>query len=159
MLRISLIGLAVIGMSLSAPTIATADPAAPQSDASCSAELADVMTWPTGETRPLVCTGVAWVPVADPYPVSDRWLSYGPVMTLHGEGRRNPTLLSGEWTATPLTPETDCRATQSAVIPGSPTVGPPRTDEGKPGQPLKLAVVPRLFTIELAGDCLWEKNA
>ncbi|WP_293240416.1 hypothetical protein [Mycolicibacterium sp.] len=79
-------------------------------------------------------------------------------MTLHGEGRRNPNLLSGEWIATPLTSESTCTATQLAVIPGSPTVGPPRIDEGTSGQALALEVVPRLFTIELAGDCLWQRS-
>ena len=79
-------------------------------------------------------------------------------MTLHGEGRRNPTLLSGAWTATPLTAESACTATQLTVIPGSPTVGPPHVDQGKPGQTLALTVLPRLFTIELSGDCLWQES-
>ncbi|TPG32052.1 hypothetical protein EAH80_21690 [Mycobacterium hodleri] len=140
------------------PAIANADPIAPQSNTSCSADFAGAMTWPTGDQAPLVCEAERWVPVADPYPISDRWLSYGPAMTLHGEGRRNPTLLSGDWTATPLTAESACAATQLTVISGSPTVGPPAIDEGKPGQTLELAVLPSLFTIELSGDCLWQRS-
>ena len=54
-------------------------------------------------------------------------------MTLHGQGRPNPNLLSGAWTATPLSPDSACSATQSAVIPGSPTVGPPRVDRAAAG--------------------------
>ena len=119
--------------------------------------MADAMTWPTGDGAPLVCLNGGWLPVADPYPFSDRWLSYGPAMTLHGEGRRNPTLASGDWTATPLTPESVCSATQLAVIPGSPTVGAPEVDQGNPGATLSLPVVPRLFSIEMRGNCLWQR--
>ena len=79
-------------------------------------------------------------------------------MTLHGQGRRNPMLESGDWTANPLTTESSCAATQLTVVSGTPTLSPPQIDRGNPGQSLKLEVLPRLFTIEMTGDCLWQKS-
>ena len=157
MLRFIVIGATVAAFASSPVAVANADPVAPQTNASCSAELKDALTLPAGATAPMVCDGVNWQPVADPYPMSDEWLSTGPVMTLHGEGRRNPMLESGRWTAIPLTPESTCGATQFAVVSGTPTLTPPQSDRGEPGRPLTLEVVPRLFTIELAGDCLWRR--
>jgi hypothetical protein len=159
MLRWAMIALLAAGATLSPLGVAAADPVAPQADTPCPVEAKDAMTWPAGRTAPLLCDGTTWASVTDPYPISAEWLSYGPVMTLHGEGRRNPTLESGDWTATPLTPESSCAAVQFAVITGTPTVGPPQTDRGEPGQPLSLQVVPRLFTIELTGDCLWRRSS
>jgi hypothetical protein len=75
-------------------------------------------------------------------------------MVLHGEGLRNPNLRSGNWTATPQESSTQCSAVQSAVL-GPGVVGSPATSEGKPGQPMDLQVLPRLFSIELSGHCLW----
>jgi hypothetical protein len=79
-------------------------------------------------------------------------------MTLHGEGRRNPSIMTGNWTATPLDDETSCRAAQYAVIPNTPQVGDPIVAQAPAGEPLTLEVVPRLFTIEMSGDCLWQMS-
>lgn len=158
MLRYVVIGAMAAAFASSPVVVANADPVAPQPNASCTAEFKDALTWPAGATAPMVCDGVNWQPVADPYPMSDEWLSTGPVMTLHGEGRRNPMLESGRWTATPLTPESTCGATQFAVVSGTPTLTPPHSDRGEPGRTLTLEVVPRLFTIELTGDCLWQRS-
>ena len=155
MLRGIVAGAAAVTLVLSPAAVATADPGAPQVDTSCSSEVEDALTWPAGADAPLTCDGTSWRPVTDPYPISDEWVSSGLVMTLHGQGRRNPMLESGRWTATPLTPETACGATQFAVISGTPTLGPPQSYRGEPGRPLDLEVVPRLFTVELTGDCLW----
>lgn len=125
----------------------------------CAPNLVDAMTRVPDAEKPLVCTdgGPHWETVADPYPISDRWLSYGPAIELHGQGRRNPSMLSGDWTATPSTPDTRCHAQQVAVIPGSPTIGPPRVDAGEPGRALSFYVEPTMATIEISGDCLWQK--
>jgi hypothetical protein len=152
------IGAALAAMVLSPCGLATADPAVPKPGTSCAADLDGAMTWPTDAKSPLVCAAGSWEPVTDPYPISDRWVSYGRAMTLHGQGRPNPNLLSGDWTATPLSPDSHCAATQLAVSPGSPTVGAPRHDEAPAGQSLALKVVPVLFTIEMSGDCLWQKS-
>jgi len=157
-LRCILVGAAVSAFALTPIAVATADPAAPQANPACTAETKDALTWPVGAEAPLACDGTGWQPVTDPYPISDEWVSPGPAMTLHGQGRRNPMLESGQWTATPLTPETTCAATQFAVISGTPTLGPPQTDRGEPGRPLTLEMVPRLFTVELSGDCLWQRS-
>ena len=143
---------------LAAPAPASADPQAPQPGAPCATALAGAMTWPADAKTPLSCSGGQWGPVADPYPVSDRWVSYGPTMTLHGEGRRNPSIMTGAWTATPLDGETSCRAAQYAVIPNTPQVGKPIIAQAPAGEPLTLEVVPRLFTIEMTGDCLWQRT-
>jgi hypothetical protein len=78
-------------------------------------------------------------------------------MKLHGEGLRNATIRSGDWTATPLTSDGQCGAEQLAVIPGV-GAGPPQDSEGERGQPLSLQVVPKLFSIEMSGECLWQKT-
>jgi hypothetical protein len=159
MLRCLMIGMATAAVVLSPAGVAGADPVAPRADSSCAADLDGAMTWPTGAKAPLACTAGRWRSVTDPYPTSDRWFSYGPAMALHGQGRPNPNLLSGDWTATPLSPEASCAATQLAVMPGSPTVGAPRVDHGAAGQPLLLEVVPVLYSIEMTGDCLWQKSS
>ncbi|WP_036435784.1 hypothetical protein [Mycobacterium sp. URHB0044] len=158
MLRSSAIVVAVAATLLSSPGPASAEPAVPQPGTACAASLVGALTWPADTKTPLQCAQPGrWEPVDNPYPISDRWVSYGPVMTLHGQGRANPTLLSGAWTATPLDGESRCAATQTAVVRGAPIVAPAGTAEGEPGQPLSLEVVPTLVTIEMSGNCLWQK--
>ena len=40
--------------------------------------------------------GFQWSVVSSPYPLSDRWLTYGPGLQLHGPGMRNPESVTGE---------------------------------------------------------------
>ena len=119
------------------------------------------MTWPPNAKMPLVCVnqpnGYQWQTVTSPQPPNDRWLSYGPPMTLHGEGMRNPSVKSGDWTATPQDSNSQCRAQQQAVVSAG-VVGPPQTAEGKAGQPLSFQVVQKLFSIEMSGYCLWTRQ-
>jgi hypothetical protein len=75
-------------------------------------------------------------------------------LELHGQGRRNPEMSSGPWTAIPRDPDTRCRAEQAAVVRAG-EVGPPQVAEGEVGQPLRFDVVPVMFSIELTGRCLW----
>ena len=89
---------------------------------------------------PVVFAGLLWL-----HPMVGDW-----------EGLRNATISSGDWTATPLDPDGRCGAEQIAVIPGT-GAGPPRDTEGGPGQTLSLQVVPKLFSIEMTGACLWQK--
>jgi hypothetical protein len=157
-LRWTSILVAMAATLFSPPGLSVAEPAVPQPDSACASNLVGAMTWPAGAKSPLVCGQPGrWEPVDTPYPISDRWVSYGPVMTLHGQGRANPSLLSGDWTATPLMSESRCAATQTAVVRGAPVVAPAGTDEGEPGQPLSLQLVPTLVTIEMSGNCLWQK--
>jgi hypothetical protein len=149
--------MALLTAALWSPTVATADPVAPQPDTPCASNLSDVMTWPSGAKMPLVCRAQQWQLVATPQPPNDRWLSYGPAMTLHGEGLRNPSVKSGDWTAVPQDANSVCRAVQRAVVEAG-VVGPPQVAESTAGQQLSFQVVPRLFSIEMSGYCLWTQT-
>ena len=86
-----------------------------------------------------------------PYPNSDRWLTYGPQLTLHGEGQPNREIDSGDWIAYPQAADSRCEAAQlDNTAAGERT--PPQVAAGEPGQPLTLRVLPMLFTVELQGS-------
>jgi hypothetical protein len=157
MRRATAITVASLTAALWSPTVATADPVAPQPDTPCASDLSDVMTWPPGAKMPLVCRAQQWLLVTTPQPPNDRWLSYGPAMTLHGEGLRNPSIKSGEWTAVPQDANSGCRAEQRAVVEAG-VVGPPQAAESPKGHPLSFQVVPRLFSIDMSGYCLWART-
>lgn len=139
---------------------AHADPAAPEMGGVCSADLADAMTLLPDGTTYAVCQqaglGYAWTPAQTPFPPNDKWLSYGPAITLHGQGMRNPNLSSGQWTATPLDPESTCRAKETTVVEGG-VLADPQIFEAEQGKPLEVQMLPKLFYAELAGNCLWVK--
>jgi hypothetical protein len=145
-----------IALGLFPAAIASADPVVAQPDTACTSELQDAMTWLPGANGPVVCTAGQWQSDPDPYPHGDRWVSTGPTLTLRGGARQNPQLDPGDWTATPLRPGERCRAEQVSVTYGK-IDGPPRVDEAAAGQPMALQVIPRLLTIDLSGDCLWER--
>jgi hypothetical protein len=145
-----------LAVALSTAPIAFAEPVVPQADTPCIPQLTGVSTWPQGANAPLVCDNGKWQAVTGPQPPSDKWLSVGPPMLLHGEGLRNPSVKSGEWTATPQDPNTKCRAEQQTVAaPG--VVGPAQVAAADVGQPLEFEVPPRLFSIQMSGYCLWER--
>lgn len=148
---------AILVAALGAAAPAYADTPVPQPDTPCPANLAGATTMPPAQSLPLLCDNLRWQAMTAPADPSDRWVGLGPAMALHGEGLRNPNLASGTWTATPLNPETRCSATQHAVVSAG-VVGPPIVDEGQPGQPLTVAVAPRLFDITMTGHCLWVRT-
>jgi hypothetical protein len=78
-------------------------------------------------------------------------------MTLHGQGRRNPDVASGAWTATPQDSNSRCGAVQRAVVEAG-VVGPPQVAEGTEGQPLSIQVLPQLFSIDMSGYCMWTRT-
>jgi hypothetical protein len=156
MSRLAVLLTAVAALVTAAP--AHAEPAVPQPDTACAADLTDATTMAPGQSLPLVCQGQRWHAATAPGDPSDRWISFGPAMALHGEGLRNPNLTAGSWTATPLDPDARCAATQQAVISAG-VVGTPVHTEGKPGQQLSLDVLPRLFDISMTGHCLWERSS
>jgi hypothetical protein len=143
------------------PGGAHADPIAPALQSPCSEELAGTMTLLPDEQTYVACqedaAGYIWTAVATPFEPNDAWLSYGPAITLHGQGMRNPNLSSGSWTATPRDSETVCRVQQETVIEAG-VLSTPQLTEGNPGQPLEVAMAPKLFYAELAGNCLWERD-
>jgi hypothetical protein len=105
----------------------------------------------------VVCTGGSWQSETTPQPPNDRWLSVGPPILLHGDGRQNPDVQSGDWTATPRNAGTRCRAEQTTVLePGVLTA--PEIAEGAAGERLDVTFQPRLFNLQLSGDCLWTRK-
>ena len=155
-------GVLLAGSATFAPAaMAEPDVAVPQAGSPCAADLADVMTLLPDKTTYVMCQqsglGYSWNPAATPFPPNDRWLSYGPSITLHGQGMRNPNLSSGQWTATPRDPQTRCSVTQTTVVEAG-VLAAPESTEGEPGLPLAVEMKPRLFYVELAGDCLWEQT-
>ena len=153
-MRRTAIVITVLAAALATAPVATADPTAPQEGTACAADLTDVMTWPSDANMPLVCVNGQWQTVTSPPPPNDSWLSVGPPMTLHGQGLRNPSVTSGDWTATPLDANSRCRAEQRAVVEAG-VVGPPQIAEGADGQQLSFRMLPQLFSIEMSGYCLW----
>jgi hypothetical protein len=143
--------------------MASAEPAVPQENTACPASVVGAMTILPNARTPLLCAaqsdgGDLWVTDMSPFAVSDRWLSYGPELKLHGEGLRDGRLKSGEWVATPQDADTACRAEQVQVV-GAGVVGPPQISEGAKGKPLPVQVVPQLFSIQMTGYCLWTRVA
>jgi hypothetical protein len=148
---------ASLTLLLSAPAVASADPEVPQPGTPCASDLTNAMTWPPDGKSPLECLNNQWQAVVTPQPPNDRWLSFGPPMTLHGQGLRNPNVASGDWIATPQDANSSCRAEQRTVV-GPGVVGPPQVAESPKGQPLSFQLVPRLFSIEMSGYCLWTRS-
>lgn len=158
--RAVVVGLVVVG-SMWVPASAQADVDVPAIGSPCPAELVDAMTLLPDERTYVRCQqsglGSAWGQVQTPFDPNDTWLSYGPAITLHGQGMRNPNLSSGQWTATPQDPETICQATQTTVVEAG-VLAQPQTLEGEQGKPMDVEMLPKLFYVELAGNCLWSKQ-
>lgn len=145
---------------MNGPT-AHADLPSPELDAPCAAELNGAMTLLADGITYAECQpsalGNTWVSAQTPFPPNELWFSYGPAITLHGQGMRNPNLVSGSWTATPRDPDTTCRVTQSTVVEAG-VLAAPEVSEGEQGKPLAVQMQPKLFYAELAGNCLWVKD-
>jgi opacity protein-like surface antigen len=154
--RAAAVAIAALAVALSSGA-AAADPVAPQVNTPCPPDAAGAATRPADAKMPLVCSSGSWQAVTTPQPPNDRWLSVGPPMLLHGEGRQNPDVQSGDWTATPRTADTRCRAEQTTVLePGVLTA--PDVAEGSADQRLQVTFAPRLFNVTLSGDCLWARR-
>lgn len=155
-------GALVVAGAIFSAGIAHADAPAPQVAAACPAGLAGTMTLLPDEQTYVVCqeeiaARFAWTPAPIPFEPNDQWLSYGPVITLHGQGMRNPNLTSGRWTATPQDSETVCRVQQETVVEAG-VLSAPQVSEGLAGEPLTVMMLPNLFYAELSGNCLWAKD-
>jgi hypothetical protein len=155
------VGAAVVAIAIAvaAAPIAGAAPV-PQPGAPCSQAVAGSMTQLPDFMTFLQCRQQGgesrWQSPDSPYPKSDRWLSYGPALTLHGEGQRNREIDSGGWTGYPQADDSHCEAAQlDNTAAGERT--PPQIAVGEAGQPLTLQLLPMLFTVELRGYCLWRK--
>jgi len=102
----------------------------------------------------LSCGHGSWQQVSAPFDPNDAWVSYGDGITLHGQGRRNPEVLAGRWTGTPMASGA-CGVEQTPVTDAG--IGAPQRTVGKPGEPLQFEVGPVAFTVVLTGDCLWQR--
>jgi hypothetical protein len=153
------VGLAVATLALGmvTPAVASAEPVLPQPGTSCASDLSGAMTWRPDADTPLECLDNQWQTVNTPQPPNDRWLSFGPPMTLHGQGMRNPDVAPGTWTALPQDAGSECRAVQQAVVSAG-EVGPPQISESPAGQQLSFQLLPQLFSIEMSGYCLWTRT-
>lgn len=159
----------MVSMLATFPGIAHAEPAYPQLGAGCAPDHVDAMTLlPDAETY-AVCRdtegGPAWEAVWTPFDPNDTWISYGPEITLHGQGMRNPNVRSGRWLATPIDPPADpsadpstvCRAEQETVVAAG-QLSEPQVAESEPGSELSLEFLPNLFYLTLSGNCLWTRD-
>ena len=159
-MRLKVAMAAIVAAVLAPGALAGADPVAPAPGSPCAGNLADALTQLSDGSTFLVChaapDGYRWTRFDGPYPSSDRWFSYGPAVRLHGQGLRNPEILSGHWTATPQDASSTCSAEQAAVVSAG-EVGAPQVSTGQPGQALDFEVLPVVFSISLTGNCLWER--
>ncbi|QZH68471.1 hypothetical protein [Mycolicibacterium farcinogenes] len=161
-----------VAAALSTSACAHADPeplpsgpsetAAPQPNSSCTETLTGALTpadpGHVGNNRLLLqCEDGTWQAFRDPYPSADRWLTTGPELILHGQGRRNPEARGGTWTATPLTAEARCSAAVVDVQ-GAGKTSEPETFSADPGRTLTFQISDRMFTTKLSGYCLWERG-
>ncbi|HKV21341.1 MAG TPA: hypothetical protein VJR50_20080 [Mycobacterium sp.] len=140
---------------------AEAEPVAPQQDTTCAGDLVGALTRSPDQKTVLQCRGTQgggprWQTFASPYPKGDRWLTYGPPTTLHGEGQPNREIDSGEWVGQPQDPDAQCEARQQTVVAAG-VLSTVQTSTGKPGESLTLQMAPLLFSVELRGNCLWQR--
>ncbi|ART69381.1 hypothetical protein BTO20_13015 [Mycobacterium dioxanotrophicus] len=163
-LAVALGAVVVLGAGSYARADPEPGPAPPQAGSGCGENFDGALTalpQPAAETGTakdlLRCTGGTWAPYLDPYPASDRWLTTGSGLILHGQGRRNPEVHAGTWTGTPQTDETTCRAEVVDVLaPGE--TSSPEFHAADPGRPLTLEVGDHLFMATLTGYCLWQRG-
>ncbi|PEG58128.1 hypothetical protein H5U98_11770 [Mycolicibacterium boenickei] len=168
------LGVAVltVATALSTSACAHADPepppqgpsetTAPQPDSACADNLAGALTpadpGQLGNNRRLLqCEDGRWQVFGSPYPSSDRWLTTGPALILHGQGRRNPEAEGGTWTATPQTADAHCSAEVVDVVAAGQT-SEPTTSAATAGQSLTVEISDHMFTTKLSGYCLWVRD-
>ncbi|MFV8050961.1 hypothetical protein [Mycobacterium sp. 48b] len=135
---------------------------APQPDSSCTESLAGALTAADpaqlgNDRRLLQCDDRRWQTFSGAYPSSDRWLTTGPELILHGQGRRNPEAAAGTWTATPQTAEARCSVEVVDVL-GAGKTSEPQTFSAEQGRSLTYEVSDHMFTTKLSGYCLWARS-
>jgi len=143
----------IAGVLMATAPVAAADPAV---SGPCTAAIEGATTLSAGGGTPEECRGGRWLQVDAPAAASDRWASFDS-LALHGQGMRNPGVLAGQWTATPLSAPTRCRSEQQTVVsPG--TLSEPLVNQGPPDAPLTVSVLPTAFYVHFSGNCLWVRQ-
>jgi len=140
--------------ALSAAPIAAADPA---TDTSCTPALAGVMSKKSTSDVVMLCKDQMWYPQPADVPPSDRWVTFGPTLTMRGEALPNPNVLMGTWTAKPLGPWTRCRAVQQSGV-AAESISKPLVDQSPPNSPMAFDIGFHVVTARLSGYCLWERQ-
>ncbi len=159
--------MSIVGASVLVASAATAhaELAYPRLGADCAPDFIGAMTLLPDEVTYAACRDVdgspVWAAVQTPFEPNDTWISYGPEITVHGQGMRNPNVTSGRWLATPTEPPTDpptvCRAEQETVVEAG-VLSEPQVSESDPGSELPVEFLPRLFYLTLSGNCLWTRE-
>ncbi|WP_264025752.1 hypothetical protein [Mycolicibacterium insubricum] len=147
------------------PDPAPTQAGSPQSGAVCAAtldgavtQLPDQSTEPGARKSLLECKDGSWQDYRAEYPNSDRWLSTGPELVLHGQGVRNPEFMAGHWTGTPQESDAICHATYVQGGDDNPKITQTHEVNGDAGKPVEFEAPVRLFTVTLTGNCLWERS-
>lgn len=162
MIRVPLLTAVAVVLATAMAPLCSADPVAPQQDQLCPPTADEATTMPTtpapvsGANTPLQCRQGRWQPVALPAEPSDRWWSTGPAIALHGQGMRNPNLMSGTWSGTPLASGNQCHVTQRVVVSAGVVSAPAATD-GAPDETIHFDVAPTASSVEFSGYCLWTR--
>ena len=121
-------------------------------------QLPDQSTEPGARKSLLECKDGSWQDYRAEYPNSDRWLSTGPELVLHGQGVRNPEFMAGHWTGTPQESDAICHATYVQGGDDNPKITQTHEVNGDAGKPVEFEAPVRLFTVTLTGNCLWERS-
>ena len=122
------------------------------------AAVPDQSTEPGARKSLLECKDGSWQDYRAEYPNSDRWLSTGPELVLHGQGVRNPEFMAGHWTGTPQESDAICHATYVQGGDDNPKITQTHEVNGDAGKPVEFEAPVRLFTVTLTGNCLWERS-
>lgn len=141
----------------------TAPAPSPTLYASCPAQLDGTLTAlpseagdPPDGRKLLECSGGTWKTFRAEYPSSDRWLSTGSELLLHGQGVRNAEFFGGHWTGTPQSEDSVCRAEYVDATGGR--MAEPQVVTAEAGEPVEFEASTHLFTVKLSGYCLWERS-
>lgn len=137
------------------PPPGPAETSAPQAGSACPDAFDGAMT--RAQQILFRCSNGTWEQFHNPYPSSDRWLTTGPELVVHGQGRRNPEVKGGSWTGSPQTAEARCGAELVDVV-GAGETSAPETLSAEPGQTLTFDISDHMFTVTLSGYCLWQRG-
>lgn len=140
--------------ALAAQPVAVADPA---TSTDCTPDLAGVSTKRFEAEVVVLCKNGMWYPQPADAPPSDRWVSFGPTLSLHGQALPNPNVLQGTWNAVPLGPWTRCRSVQQTGVAAG-AVSKPSVDQGPPNAPMTFDVITNVVSIQFSGYCLWVRQ-
>jgi hypothetical protein len=149
--RLLAVLVAIVTATLCGAPVAVADPA---TDTSCTPALEGVTTKKLEADVVMLCRDGMWYPQPADAPPSNRWVSWGPTLTLRGEALPNPNINMGRWLARPLGEWTRCRSLQQTGVAAG-AVSKPIADQGSIDVPMLFDIVTNAVTVHFSGYCLW----